>query len=67
VLATLAGSWHGAPLVEAHHRGALVLEDGFVRVDAHEQLVAQLAGLQHGAGMAWEEVCERAQGCFILE
>lgn len=40
-------------LVEAHHRGALVLEDGLVRVDADEQLGAQLAGLQHGAGMSW--------------
>lgn len=65
---TVSWSAHGAsrgplwcaPLVQAHHRGALVLEDGFVRVHADEQLVAQLAGLQHGAGMACG-VCERVR------
>lgn len=39
-------------LVQAHHRRALVLEDGFVRVHTDQQLGAELASLQHGAGMA---------------
>lgn len=41
------------PLFEVHDGGALVLEDGLVRVDADVELVAELAGLDHGAGMAW--------------
>ena len=40
------------PLFEVHDRGALVLEDGLVGVDADVELVAELAGLYHGAGMS---------------
>jgi hypothetical protein len=43
----------GVPLIQTHHGRALVLEDGLVRVDTDEELGAQLAGLQHGTGMAW--------------
>ena len=39
------------PLFEIHDRGAFVLEDGLVGVDADVKLVAELAGLYHGAGM----------------
>jgi hypothetical protein len=49
----------GAPLGEGHDGGALVLEDGFVRVHANDELVAEAAGLQRGAGMAFE-------GCQLL-
>ena len=41
------------PFLETHHGGTLVREDGLVRVDADQELGAQLAGLQHGAGMAY--------------
>ena len=56
----------GAPLVQAHHRRALVFENGFIRVHADEELGAQLAGLQHGAGMALDsgsEIGETVQEC----
>ena len=56
----------GVPLIQAHHGGALVLEDGFIGVHADEELGAQLAGLQHGAGMALGsglEIGETAQEC----
>lgn len=40
------------PLLQRHDRWALVLEDSFIGVDADVQLVAQLAGLDDGAGMS---------------
>ena len=56
----------GVPLIQAHHGRALVLEDGLIRVHADEELGAQLAGLQHGAGMALDsgsEIGETVQEC----
>jgi hypothetical protein len=41
------------PLLKSHDRGALVLKDGLVRVDANVQLAAKLAGLDDGTSMAW--------------
>jgi hypothetical protein len=42
------------PLVKCHDSWALVGEDGLVRVNAGIELVAELASLDDGAGMAWE-------------
>lgn len=36
---------NNAPLIECHDRWSLVFEDGFIRVDANVELVAELAGL----------------------
>lgn len=44
------------PLLEVHDGRALVDEDGLVRVDTGVELVTQLAGLDHGARMAWMAV-----------
>ena len=41
------------PFFEVHDGWAFVFEDGFVRVHADVELVAELAGLHYGAGMAW--------------
>lgn len=43
----------GHAFVEAHDHGALVVEDLLVGVDADVELFAQLAGLEHGAGVAF--------------
>lgn len=43
----------GSPLSKMHNGRALVLEDGLVRVHANVELIAELAGLDDGAGMAW--------------
>lgn len=40
------------PFLEVHDRGALVLENGLVGVDADVELIAELTGLDNGAGMA---------------
>lgn len=40
------------PLLKVHYGGTLVLQDGLVRMYADIELVSQLAGLQHGAGVA---------------
>ena len=49
--------WGSLPLLEVHNGGALVLKDGLVRVDADVELVAELAGLYHGAGMSCRSGC----------
>lgn len=41
-----------SPLLKVHNSRTLVLQDGLVRVHADIEFVAQLAGLEHGAGMA---------------
>ena len=41
-----------APLIQAHHRRALVFQNGLIGMDANEQLGAQLTGLEHGTSMA---------------
>lgn len=41
------------PFFEVHDRRALVLEDGLVGVDADVELIAELAGLDDGARVAW--------------
>jgi hypothetical protein len=49
--------WHIGPDVpfgEGHDRGAFVLQDGFVGVDADEEGGAEAARLEGGAGVAWE-------------
>ena len=47
----------GLPFLQGHDGGALVLEDGLVRVHANVELIAELAGLQHRSGMAWDFTC----------
>lgn len=41
------------PLLEIHDGWALIFQDGLVGMDSDVELVAQLASLDHGAGMAW--------------
>ena len=43
-------------LAQEHDRRSLILKDGLVRVHANVQLVAELAGLDNGASMAWSRV-----------
>lgn len=43
----------GHALVKPHDHRALVVEDLLVGVDSDIELVAQLAGLEHGTGVAW--------------
>lgn len=50
----LAGGDGGHAFAEVHDGGAFVVEDFLVRVDADDEVVAELLGLEHGAGVAWE-------------
>lgn len=51
-----AGGNGGHAFAEVHDGGAFVVEDFFVRVDADDEVVAELLGLEHCAGMAWGRV-----------
>lgn len=42
-----------SPFLKVHDSRSLVLQDGLIRVNADIQLVTELAGLHHGASMAW--------------